>query len=158
MNGPGPVAGGRAPADTDLDGMPDYWEIAAGLNPSVADHNGDADGNGYTNLEDYLNSLVKGGVQQGSITGVTDDTGLSDADAVTSDDTLTLSGAARAGANVTVTKVGTGVIGSATADSNGRWSFDLGAPLVEGPRRVHGGLRQCVGRRQPSHSRVFGDC
>jgi autotransporter-associated beta strand protein len=133
MNGPGPVAGGRAPADADLDGMPDYWEIAAGLNPNLADHNGDADGNGYTNLEDYLNSLVKGGVQQGSITGVTVDTGLSDADAVTSDDTLTLSGAARAGANVTVTKVGNGVIGSATADSNGRWSFDLGAPLVEGP-------------------------
>jgi autotransporter-associated beta strand protein len=133
MNGPGPVAGGRAPADADLDGMPDYWEIAAGLNPNLADHNGDADGNGYTNLEDYLNSLVKGGVQQGSITGVTADTGLSDADAVTSDDTLTVSGAARAGANVTVTKVGNGVIGSATADSNGRWSFDLGAPLVEGP-------------------------
>ena len=77
MNGPGPVAGGRAPADTDLDGMPDYWEIAAGLDPNIADHNGDADGNGYTNLEDYLNSLVKGGVQQGAITGVTDDTGLS---------------------------------------------------------------------------------
>src|SRR5215467_5818809 len=112
MNGPGPVAGGRAPADTDQDGMPDYWEIAAGLNPNVDDHNGDADGNGYTNLEDYLNSLVKGGVQQGSITGVTDDTGLSAADAVTSDDTLTLSGSARAGAGVTVTKVGTGVIGS----------------------------------------------
>src|SRR5215510_1118791 len=133
MNGPGPVAGGRAPADADLDGMPDYWEIAAGLDPNVADQNGDADGNGYTNLEDYLNSLVKGGVQQGSITSVTDDTGLSAADAVTSDDTLTLSGAARAGAGVTVTKVGTGVIGSTTAGSSGRWSLDLGAPLVEGP-------------------------
>src|SRR5215470_17657279 len=133
MSGPGPVAGGRAPADTDQDGMPDYWEVAAGLNPNVADHNGDADGNGYTNLEDYLNSLVKGGVQQGSITSVTDDTGISAADAVTSDDTLTLSGAARAGAGVTVTKVGTGVIGSTTADSSGRWSFDLGAPLGEGP-------------------------
>jgi autotransporter-associated beta strand protein len=133
MNGPGPVAGGRAPVDTDLDGMPDYWEIAAGLDPNRADHNGDADGNGYTNLEDYLNSLVKGGVQQGSIVGVTDDTGLSATDAVTSDDTLTLSGAARAGGAVTVTKVGTGAIGSTIADSSGRWSFDLGAPLSEGP-------------------------
>jgi autotransporter-associated beta strand protein len=133
MNGPGPVAGGRAPADTDQDGMPDYWEIAAGLNPAVADHNGDADGNGYTNLEDYLNSLVVGGVQQGSINGVTDDTGLSAADAVTADDTLTLSGAARAGAGVTVTKVGIGVIGSTTADSTGNWSFDIASPLGEGP-------------------------
>jgi rhamnogalacturonan endolyase len=133
MNGPGPVAGGRAPVDTDLDGMPDYWEIAAGLNPNVDDHNGDADGNGYTNLEDYLNSLVKGGVQQGAITSVTDDTGLSATDGITSDDTLTLSGAARPGANVTVTKVGIGAIGSTNADSSGRWSFDLGAPLGEGP-------------------------
>ena len=60
MNGPGPVAGGRAPADADLDGMPDYWEIAAGLNPNLADHNGDADGNGYTNLEDYLELARQG--------------------------------------------------------------------------------------------------
>ena len=149
MNGPGPVAGGRAHADADLDGMPDYWEIAAGLNPNVADHNGDADGNGYTNLEDFLNSLVKGGVQQGSITGVTTDTGLSDADAVTSDDTLTLGGAARAGANVTVTKVGTGVIGSATADSNGRWSFDLGAPLVEGPHAFTAAFANASGGVSP---------
>src|SRR4029434_7812259 len=122
----------RAPSDADLDGMPDYWEIAAGLNRNVADHNGDADGNGYTNLEDYLNSLVKGGVQQGSITGVTDDTGLSAADAVTSDDTLTLSGAARTGASVTVTKVGTGVIGSTTAASECRCAFGLGARLSGG--------------------------
>src|SRR2546422_1003308 len=109
MSGPGRVAGGPAPLDPDQDGMPDYWEIAAGLNPNVDDHNGDADGNGYTNLEDYLNSLVKGGVQQGAITSVTDDTGLSATDGITSDDTLTLNGLARSGANVTVTKVGTGV-------------------------------------------------
>ncbi len=133
MSGPGPVAGGRAPVDTDQDGMPDYWEIAAGLNPNVDDHNGDADGDGYTNLENYLNSLVKGGVQQGSITGVTDDTGLSTTDAITSDDTLTLNGVARPGASVTVTKVGTGALGSTTVDSGGHWSFDLGAPLGEGP-------------------------
>src|SRR5262245_15182496 len=149
MNGPGPVAGGRAPADADLDGMPDYWEIAAGLNPNVADHNGDADGNGYTNLEDYLNSLVKGGVQQGSITGVTDDTGLSAADAITADDTLTLSGVARAGANVAVTKVGTGALGSTTADSSGRWSFNLGAPLGDGPHAFTATFANASGAASP---------
>ncbi|HEU0172733.1 MAG TPA: Ig-like domain-containing protein [Blastocatellia bacterium] len=149
MNGPGPVAGGRAPVDTDQDGMPDYWEIAAGLNPNVADHNGDADGNGYTNLEDYLNSLVEGGVQQGSITGVTDDTGLSASDAITSDDTLTLNGVARPGANVAVTQVGIGVIGSATADSNGRWSFDLGAPLGEGPHAFMATFADASGHVSP---------
>ena len=36
--------------DTDRDGMPDAWEAAHGLNPAVADNNGDFDGDGYTNL------------------------------------------------------------------------------------------------------------
>ena len=49
-----------APVDSDIDGMPDAWETANGLNPNSA-----ADGNaftlsseGYTNLEVYLNSIV----------------------------------------------------------------------------------------------------
>jgi hypothetical protein len=58
MNGPGSVSGGAAPADTDQDGMPDSWEIENGLDPNAADNNGDANGDGYTNLEEYLNSLV----------------------------------------------------------------------------------------------------
>ncbi|HSV16097.1 MAG TPA: hypothetical protein VLI90_17685 [Tepidisphaeraceae bacterium] len=44
--------------DSDADGMPDVWEVAHGLNPAVADNNGDYDGNGYTNLEEYLNELA----------------------------------------------------------------------------------------------------
>ena len=45
--------------DTDQDGMPDAWEAANALNPADAsDRNGDADRDGYTNLEEYLNSLV----------------------------------------------------------------------------------------------------
>jgi len=44
-----------APADTDNDGMPDTWEAARGLNPSVANHNGmELSAEGYTNLEVYL--------------------------------------------------------------------------------------------------------
>ncbi len=46
------------PKDTDRDGLPDYWEIAKGLNPNAASNNGDPDGDGYTNLEDYLNWLA----------------------------------------------------------------------------------------------------
>jgi hypothetical protein len=39
--------------------MPDNWEIAHGLNPhDPSDANGDFNGDGYTNLEKYLNSLV----------------------------------------------------------------------------------------------------
>lgn len=46
--------------DTDLDGMPDWWEnLHAELNPSVADNNLDSDGDGYTALEDYLNWMAE---------------------------------------------------------------------------------------------------
>jgi hypothetical protein len=48
-----------APADADHDGMPDVWETAHGLNPhDPSDGNGDFNGDGFTNLEKYLNSLV----------------------------------------------------------------------------------------------------
>ncbi|HZZ27558.1 MAG TPA: PEP-CTERM sorting domain-containing protein [Pirellulales bacterium] len=43
--------------DSDGDGMPDAWEAAHGLNPNVADNNGDFDSDGYTNLEEYINEL-----------------------------------------------------------------------------------------------------
>jgi len=44
--------------DTDLDGMPDAWEKRHGLDAEdPADRNDDADGNGFTNLEEYLNSI-----------------------------------------------------------------------------------------------------
>jgi len=48
-----------APVDTDNDGLPDEWENQHGLNSrSLADGSLVA-ANGYTNLENYLNSLVK---------------------------------------------------------------------------------------------------
>jgi pectate lyase len=44
------------PADSDHDGMPDAWEKKFGLNPEDAsDGDLDADGDGYTNVEEYLN-------------------------------------------------------------------------------------------------------
>lgn len=50
-----PELPGGAPApDADGDGMPDSWERVHGFEPAVADNNGDADGDGYTNLEEYL--------------------------------------------------------------------------------------------------------
>lgn len=45
--------------DTDSDGMPDAWERSHGLNPRHAgDAAQDRDGDGYTNLEEYLNALA----------------------------------------------------------------------------------------------------
>ncbi len=47
-----------APADYDRDGMPDAWESSHGLNPHDASDRNGIDRNGYTHLENYLNSLV----------------------------------------------------------------------------------------------------
>jgi pectate lyase len=45
--------------DTDSDGMPDNWEKKNGLDPNNPDDGKeDKKKNGYTNLEEYLNSLV----------------------------------------------------------------------------------------------------
>ena len=45
--------------DTDGDGMPDAWEKQNGLNPNdPEDRNGDRNKDGFTNLEEYLNSLT----------------------------------------------------------------------------------------------------
>ena len=46
------------PLDSDGDGMPDDWEKSSDLNPQIPDGNDDKDGDGYTNLEEYLNQLV----------------------------------------------------------------------------------------------------
>jgi hypothetical protein len=45
----------KTEVDTDLDGMPDAWETSAGLNPNnPADAALDKDGDGQSNLEEYL--------------------------------------------------------------------------------------------------------
>lgn len=50
------LAAGASPSDRDHDGMPDDWETRHGLNPDdAADGSADADGDGYTNLEAFLN-------------------------------------------------------------------------------------------------------
>jgi hypothetical protein len=47
-----------APVDTDHDGMPDWWEVKYGLNPKDAgDGVKDLNGDGYSNVEKYLNGL-----------------------------------------------------------------------------------------------------
>ncbi|HTI50209.1 MAG TPA: hypothetical protein VL475_04635 [Planctomycetaceae bacterium] len=54
------LKGEAAPRDTDRDGMPDGWEQGRGLDPQDPnDRNGDRDGDGYTNLEEYLNERCR---------------------------------------------------------------------------------------------------
>ncbi|GAB4094014.1 pectinesterase family protein [Flaviaesturariibacter terrae] len=52
------LSSGAAPVDTDHDGMPDSWEASHGLNSSDPSDRGGIAANGYTNLENYLNSIT----------------------------------------------------------------------------------------------------
>jgi hypothetical protein len=52
---------GEAPADADLDGMPDWFELKHGLNPNDAADQAIYRNDGYTNLEHYLNWIVENG-------------------------------------------------------------------------------------------------
>ncbi len=59
----------EAKVDTDGDGIPDEWETANGLNPNDAKDGAAKAENGYTNLENYLNSLVAHIVEGGNAGG-----------------------------------------------------------------------------------------
>jgi hypothetical protein len=58
-----PYATYNVPVDSDHDGIPDWWETMKGLNPNspagnFSDANADLVGDGYTELERYLNWLA----------------------------------------------------------------------------------------------------
>lgn len=54
--------------DSDNDGMPDEWEKARGLDPNDAsDTNGDYCGQGYTNIEYYINDLTVDSFPEGVV-------------------------------------------------------------------------------------------
>lgn len=68
-----------------------------------------------------------------AITNVTDDTGVSTTDHITSDSTVALGGTAGANNTVTVTLAGVGEVGTTTADAAGNWAFDYtAATLADG--------------------------
>ncbi len=53
-----PEYNGKSYKDSDKDGMPDKWEKEYGLNPKdPSDANGDINGDGYTNIEKYINGI-----------------------------------------------------------------------------------------------------
>ena len=53
MDTDGDGYGNNSDNDDDNDGMPDAWEIVNNLDPLVNDANGDPDGDGVSNLEEY---------------------------------------------------------------------------------------------------------
>ena len=54
------LASGTSPADSDNDGMPDFWETAMGLDSSNPADRKTKDSDGYTMLEGYINWLADG--------------------------------------------------------------------------------------------------
>ncbi|MFA6134057.1 MAG: choice-of-anchor D domain-containing protein [Phycisphaerae bacterium] len=104
------LAAGTAPTDTDRDGMPDSWETWYGTTPTVADNNGDLDGDGYTNLEAYLqyrvdpNSIVPPGSLVPEVTVLGNAVSISDNDTTPStSDWTDFGSAARGGTAVSQT-------------------------------------------------------
>ena len=52
------LASKEVPKDTDGDGMPDEWELANALDPTNPNDGKTIGADGYSNLENYINSLV----------------------------------------------------------------------------------------------------
>lgn len=111
---------GTAPQDTDGDGMPDAWENANSLNPNDASDGASLanDGSGYTNLENYMNSLVCEIMSEGLADGLTSSDYTCGGN-VAADATLTKHGAGSS--NQTITK------GAALVPYNFTWD---NAPTV----------------------------
>ena len=64
-----PPAVSKTITDSDNDGMPDEWEIARGLDPnSASDATGDYLGQGYNNIEYYINDLTVDAFPPGVVT------------------------------------------------------------------------------------------
>ena len=102
-----------APQDSDKDGIPDAVEKTMGTDPNKFDAHGDADGDGISNIEDYINGLIDGDVATAPVERPSDtgsgssdtDTGVGDV----SDDT----GSSDTGSSDTGSSTGSG--SSATA-------------------------------------------
>ncbi|MCA0232176.1 MAG: T9SS type A sorting domain-containing protein [Bacteroidetes bacterium] len=110
------------PADTDNDGMPNDWETANGLNPSVQDHNGTqlskkfTGVEGYTNLECYLNELSDKLVGQTSVVVIPPSTTITG---------IELTPSERVSATVSPNPAESGIVVKVTGQTGSPWHFEL---------------------------------
>jgi autotransporter-associated beta strand protein len=82
---------------------------------------------------DSAPASVNTAVAAPQVVTVSDDTGTSAGDGVTSDNTLLVQGSAGPGDTVTLARAGTGPLGSIVADGTGQWTFDYtGTVLADG--------------------------
>lgn len=85
-----------------------------------------------TNTDGEVYEIYRTNPDAPIFTGLTDDSGVV-ANTSTADTTISLNGTAAARATVTLTRVGTGVIGTTSADDSGNWVFDYtGTVLPQG--------------------------
>jgi hypothetical protein len=102
----------------------------------------------YTSGETY--TIDKTFPTAPTITGITSDSGTSSSDGITSDPTLVLNGTAEANSTVSVTLIGTGVIGT-TADASGNWSYDYTATsLADGSYSFTASATDAAGNTSPA--------
>ncbi|PTY02109.1 hypothetical protein DB347_24620 [Opitutaceae bacterium EW11] len=91
-----------------------------------------------------------------AFTGITNDTGTSSTDGITSDQTLVFHGTAEANSTVTVIRVGSGTIGTTTADGSGVWSFDYtGTTLASGDYTFRATAADAAGNTSASSTDFF---
>lgn len=126
------LASETAPVDTDNDGMPNWWELAVGLNLNNAADRNNIDASGYTELEVYLNWLA-------DAHALCDRNGTVDVNLRTATGGATnLTYAVANGTNGTVTLLGDGYTArfTAAANTNGLGNFTFtatGNSIVFGP-------------------------
>jgi hypothetical protein len=82
-----------------------------------------------------LNITIVAGPAAPVVTGISGDTGASNSDRITNDQTLTISGTAEANRTITVLLGGT-IIGTTTSDGSGNWTFDYTGTSLAGGTHV----------------------
>ncbi|MFC3197672.1 Ig-like domain-containing protein [Parapedobacter deserti] len=110
-------------------------------NSGITDTEGNGNGtNGYvaafTSGEEHAVDREAPDAPSQPVLDPASDTGTSNSDGITSDNTPTLTGTAEANSTVRLTSDADGVLGTVTANGSGMWAFAPGTPLTDGPHEL----------------------